>query len=388
MKFFKLSLITFTAAAFLTGCGAGQINETASTNPYPADIAESQINAGENQSDNQYWAKENLDLRAVGALLEKADDAEELEYLLNSDEGGVNNLDLNGDGYVDYVSVREYDDEYDDQRGLSLFSRFGPNEIQEIASIIFNRDRLDSNGARILLAGNEQIYGDNNYYETNWVERAVPIVSWLFNRNRDTNYESPYYNENYPDYYQSYQVVETPVYRTRIEQYYAQPVFIETSSPSITQIKIKSPYKDKWMDKIYSKLAKPTKEQVEFRKNNPNPPKFDKVKKEKFEKIKDVSGKFDDQPKGNPNRFDKMEKRNNEKAFKQDKPNKMERGDFNQNKPNKIEKQIFKQQKQENKEFKQKGGGDNPNKGGNKGGGDKGNGKGNGGGGKGGGKKN
>lgn len=374
MKFFKLSLITFAASAFLTGCGAAQIDETASTNPYPADVAESQINRDE----NQYWAKENLDLRAVGALLEKADDAEEFEYLLNSDEGGVNNLDLNGDGYVDYVSVREYEDEYDDQRGLSLFSRFGPNEIQEIATIIFNRDRLDSNGARVLLAGNEQIYGDNNYYETNWVERVVPIVSWLFNRNRDTNYESPYYNENYPDYYQTYQVVETPVYRTRVEQYYAQPVFIETSSPSITQIKIKSPYKDKSLDKIYSKLAKPTKEQVEFRKNNPNPPVFEKVKKEKkekFEKIKDVSGKFDDQPKGNPNRFDKMEKRNNDKAFKQDKPNKMERGDFNQPKQAKFEKQIIKQQKQDDKSFKQKGGGDNPNKGGGKG-----NGKGNGGG--------
>jgi hypothetical protein len=382
MKFFKLSLITFTATAFLTGCGAGQINETASTNPYPADIAQSQINA----NDNQYWAKENLDLRAVGALLEKADDAEEFEYLLNSDDNGVNNLDLNGDGYVDYVSVREYDDEYDDQRGLSLFSRFGPNEIQEIASVIFNRDRLDLNGARILLSGNEQIYGDNNYYETNWVERAVPIVSWLFNRNRNTNYESPYYNENYPDYYQTYQVVETPVYRTRVEQYYAQPVFIQTSSPSITQIKIKSPYSGKSLDKIYSKLAKPTKEQVEFRKNNPNPPAFDKVKKEKFDKIKDVSGKFDDQPKGNPNRFDKMEKRNNDKAFKQDKPNKSERGGFNQPNPVKVEKQIIKQQKKNNS-FKQNGGGSNPNKVD----GDKGHGKGNGGGnggGKGGGKKN
>lgn len=355
MKFFKLSLITFTFAVGLTGCNSGQVQDTSSVNPYPTDVAESEIVSNE----NPYGAKENLDLRAVGALLEKADDAEQFEYLLNSGDNGVNNLDLNGDGYVDYIGVREYEDQSDDQRGFSLFSMFGPNEIQEIATMIFNRQDLNSNGARVLLSGNEQIYGDNNYYETNWVDRAVPIVSWLFNKNRDTNYQSPYYYENYPDNYETYQVIETPVYRTRIEQYYSQPVFIQTSNPSITQIKIKSPYSGKSLDKIYSKLAKPTKEQKEFRKNNPNPPEFIKFKKDK---TKDNSSKSDNQPQGNPNRFEKMGKGNNDKPFKMEKQNKIERGNINQPNPAKFEKQNNKPQKQD-KGDKQNGGG-NPNKGG------------------------
>jgi hypothetical protein len=353
-NFIKLSAAIFAVSLFLTGCGSlNQAERVSETNPYPNEIA----GAGE----NAYWAKENLDLQAVGALLEKADNAEEFEYLLNS-EDGVNNLDLNGDGYVDYISVREFDDRYDDQRGFSLFDRFSPDLIQEIATVLFNRDDFNRPGARILLTGNEQIYGDNYYYETNWVDRALPIVSWLFN-DRDTYYQSPYYYENYPDDYDVYQVVETPVYRTRITQYYPTPVFIQTNQPTITQVKIKSPYKGKTIDKIYSKLAKPTKEQLEFRKNNPNKPEFVQVKKIKtndvkikFEdKLKGNPNKLDDRPKGNPNRFDK--------------PNKIEK--VNQPNPVKIEKQNNKPQKQE--KFKQNnGGGDKPNKGGGgKGGGKK-----------------
>jgi uncharacterized membrane protein YgcG len=364
MKFFKLSLITFTAATFLIGCSSGQIDQASSVNPYPTGVAESQIN-----EENPYWAKENLDLQAVGALLEKADNAEEFEYLLNS-EDGVNNLDLNGDGYVDYISVREYDDRDDDQRGFSLFSMFGPNEIQEIVTILFNRQGSNYPGSRVLLTGNEQLYGDNNYYETNWLDRALPIVSWLFNKDRNDVYQSPYYYENYPDYYEAYPVVETPVYRTRITQYYPTPVFIQTNAPTITQIKIKSPNNGKWINKIYSKLAKPNKEQVEFRKNNPNKPEFVRIKNEKPKNVKvkfdDKPNKFDDRPKGNPNKFDK--------------PNKIEK--VNQPNPVKVEKQNNKFEKQNNNPQKSQG---NPNGKGNNGGGKGGGNKG--GGGKGGGKK-
>lgn len=367
MKLFKLSLVTFTAAAFLTGCNLAQTDETTAVNPYPADVAQGEILA----EDNTFGARENLDLQAVGALLEKADDAEEFEYLLNSDDG-INNLDLNGDGYVDYISVREYEDQSDDQRGFSLFSMFGPNEIQEIATLIFNRDGLNSNGARILLAGNEQIYGDNNYYETNWVDRTIPIVSWLFNKDRNTNYESPYYYENYPDYYEAYQVVETPVYRTRIQQYYSEPVFIQTANPTmITQIKIKSPYNGKSLNKIYSKLAKPTKDQIEFRKNNPNPPEFIKVKKEKN---KDFKVKQDKQWKENPNGFEKNGKGNNDKPFMKENRNKIEKGDINKSNPVKFEKQNNKPQKQD-KIGNGNGGGNKSNKGGKGNGGGKGGGK-------------
>lgn len=320
MRFNRFYLIIIAITLLIAGCNTAQTDDVTYTEPYPNDVADSEIASGE----NTYWARENLDLQRVGNLLEKSDNAEEFEYLLNSDDG-INNLDLNGDGYVDYISVAEYEDYDDNQRGFTLFDRFGPNEIQEIASIIFNRDSLDNRGARILLRGNEQIYGDNYNYETNWLDRVLPIAQYVFG-NRDNRYESPYYYENYPESYEPYRVVETPVYRTRIEQYYPEPIFIQTSNPTITEIKIKSKYKDKSIDKIYAKLAKPTKDQIKFKEKNPNYPEFvpvkngkvkndfDKREKEIRKELKKDRKEFEKREKKVDKQFEKLEKKENKKG--------------------------------------------------------------------------
>lgn len=364
MKFFKLSLITFAIAAFLTACGS---NRPVALSPDQNPIAAEASNT---------WARENLDLPAVGALLEKADNAEEFEYLLNS-EDGVNNLDLNGDGYVDYISVREFDDRYDDQRGFSLFSMFGPEMIQEIAQVIFYRDRSDYPGSRVLLVGNDQIYGDDYYYETNWLDRSVPIASWIFT-DRDNFYRSPYYYDNYPDSYEVYEAVETPVYVTRIRQYTYEPVFVRTAQPAyITNIKIKSPNKGKSWNNIYARLEKPNREQVEFRKNNPNKPAFVQVKKVKkgdkdqFERV--------EMPQGNPGRIEKPGKiridspvgHERQKPNHIDKPGKsMGEQPVMRGNPGKVQQQQVKQQKPHGNPNNTK---NNPGgKGGGKGGGKKG----------------
>lgn len=363
MKVFKLSLLFFITALFITACNSNKSDRASYNEPYQTESAE--VGPGFDEDDS--WAKDNLDLQGVGELLEKAKSAEEFEYLLNSKDG-VNNLDLNGDGYADYISVREFDDRYDNERGFSLFNMLGPDEIQEIATIIFDREGYNYPGARVLLTGNEQIYGDDYYYETNWRDRDLPIIDWLFS-NRNDYYRSPYYYENYPDYYEPYRIVQTPVYRTRIEQYNVQPVFVQTAQPTIRQIKIKSPYKDKSLDKIYSKLAKPTKEQVKFIKNNPQPPKFVREKKEK---MKDFSFRPDKPQRDNPNRFekfDKPEKVKNERPQMREKPNKPERVNIQPAKPAKFEKPNMKTPKQEKKE--RPNGNGQKNDGGNKGGGNK-----------------
>ncbi len=255
-------------------CNSPLSDETALTTPQPDVIAEDDIYA----DTGGIYARDNLDLNAVGVLLEKSNSAENFEYLLNTDNR-VNNLDLNGDGYVDYISVAEYEDRDSNQRGFTLFDRFGADDIQEIARIFFDRDRSDNRGARILLTGNEQLYGDNYYYEANWLDKSLNIVSWAFG-DRSEYYRSPYYYDNYPNNYNVYRVIETPVYRTRIQEYYPQPIFIRTNTPSITMIKIKSSYQNRSTNRIFAKLAKPSKEQKEFRKSNPKRPDFvDKVER-------------------------------------------------------------------------------------------------------------
>jgi hypothetical protein len=216
---------------------------------------------------DDYWAKDNFDLQRVGDLLERSSGPEEFERYLNR-PGGINNLDLNGDGYVDYVSVREFGDEDPYERGLSLYSQYGPDLIQEIATIFFYRDEPRYPGARILLRGDDRLYGDNVYYERNWLDRGLELVSFLF-RDHDA-YRSPYYYDNYPQWYETYQVVETPVYRTRVVELYPQPVFVAVQSPEIVQkIKIKSPNNGLHLGQIKAKLVKPTKEQEDFIRSNP-----------------------------------------------------------------------------------------------------------------------
>ncbi len=260
--------ILLLAALFLFGCNTDAISEIAERNDSPSKNVTDDYGEVEG-----VYANENLDLLAVGDLLNDAADAAEFERLINR-EDGVNNLDLNGDGNVDYISVEEFDDRTEDQRGFSLFTRFGPDDIQEIASIIFGRDRPDRRGATLYIKGNEQIYGDNYYYEGNWLDKSLAIAGWVFGA-RDGYYRSPYYHDNYPDYYRVYRVIGTPSYRQRFAKIHVNPAMIKITTPTM-KIKIKSPYPGRSYRRAHAKMVKPTKAQLIFFKNRPNKPDFRK----------------------------------------------------------------------------------------------------------------
>jgi hypothetical protein len=259
MQIIKLSALVFAITLFTLACNTDQSPQVATTQPYPNDAV---------PVDEDYWAKENFDLQRAGSLLERSESPEQFERYLNDDDG-INNLDLNDDGYADYISVQEFDDRDDSSRGLSLISRFGPDLVQEIARIFFYRDRNDYPGSRVLLVGDDRIYGDNYYYEANWLDRGVPIASYLYSDH--DRYSSPYYYDNYPSWYSPYEIVETPVYRSRIVELYPQPVFVYTNAAPVyfERIKIKSPNNGLHLGQIKARLAKPTKEQMDFYKSNP-----------------------------------------------------------------------------------------------------------------------
>ena len=285
----RIGLIAATVAAvfFLAACGNQQ--QTQQTPVVDTNTGTTTALPG----DTDYWAKDNFDLERVGDLVQRSRSPEEFERYLN-EPGGINNLDLNGDGYVDYVSVREFDDRDQNERGLSLYSQYGPNLIQEIASIVFYRDEPRYPGARVLLRGDDRLYGDNAYYETNWLDRGLPISSFLFN-DRPDRYRSPYYYDNYPSWYQTYDVVDTPVYHTRVVQLYPQPAFVYTARPVIVEkIKIKSPNNGLHLGQIKARLVKPTREQEDYLKNNP------RTRIAKVDKRPDHPGKGDDKLKGGP----------------------------------------------------------------------------------------
>lgn len=221
--------------------------------------------------DDLYWAKNNFDLQRVGDIVRRSHSPEEFERYLNR-PGGINNLDLNGDGYVDYISVREYNDLNDPHcRGLSLYTQYGPDQIQDIGDVLFYRDEAQYPGARMLLRGDPRMYGDNFYYQTNWLDQSLQLVSYLFGGNRDV-YSTPYYYDNYPTWYETYDVVETPVYQRRVVELYPQPVVVYTTQPEfIDKIDIRSPVDGRYYSQARAMFVKPAREQEEFIKQNPRP---------------------------------------------------------------------------------------------------------------------
>ncbi len=273
MKLFKIVALFCVSIFILTSCDKVDSEKLITTNGNPA--VEDVVYG----DDAGVWARENFDLQAVGGILEESDNIEDFERRLNSNNG-VNNLDLDGDDYADYISVREFDDRTDGSRGFSLFSQFNGDDIQEIASIIFNRDRPDRSGARVYLRGNEQIYGNNYDYEGNWLDKSLNIARFVFS-DRTEPYRSPYYDDNYPDYYEPYDVVETPVYRSRVTRYTAEPVFVQLQEPQ--QFEIRSPYYDRSYDKTYVKFAKPSQRQLEYYKNKRDNENFSEDRKERRE---------------------------------------------------------------------------------------------------------
>src|SRR5438094_7414358 len=95
MRIIKLSATFFAYSLFLMTCSSNEPQQTANNETYP--------NNGTQTETAPDQAKNNLDLRRVGNLLERSHNPREFETFLNSRDG-IDNLDLNGDGYVDYIS--------------------------------------------------------------------------------------------------------------------------------------------------------------------------------------------------------------------------------------------------------------------------------------------
>lgn len=376
MRLLKLFTVIGAMTLFIAGCNSTQTDEIATAEPYQNQP--SQENATENVDDynDDYVARENFDLQAVGDVFRESDTAEDFERRLNSDDG-VNNIDLNGDGYADYISVEEYKDQDTGYRGFSLFDRFGGTDaIQEIATIVLDRTLNDNGGSRFYINGNDQIYGDNYNYQADWKDTTLDIVSWAFG-NRDEVYQSPYYYDNYPDNYETYRVIETPVYRNRVRENYYDPVFIQVNNDDFNNYTAKSPYRGKSYDKIYAKLEKPNDYQKEFRKNNRKRLDFVADDRERVKGIPPgLSKKAEKEYKKQEKEYRKEEKdyRKEEKEYQKDNNSFEDRSDKRERKEQKSERkekrrQDFKENNDGSKNFeKEKGknkggkGGDHGNK--------------------------
>ena len=81
---------------------------------------------------------ENLDLRMVATLFGQAKDLEQFEQMLNNPDSAFSNLDLNGDGNVDYLRVVETADQ--DRHLVVIQAVLAKDVYQDVASIFVEKD--------------------------------------------------------------------------------------------------------------------------------------------------------------------------------------------------------------------------------------------------------
>jgi uncharacterized membrane protein YgcG len=208
-------------------------------------------------------AADGLDLRAVGALVKKASTAEDLERLLNDKSEGVNNLDLDEDGNVDYVEVTEYGD--DTSKGFSLSVEPIKGEEQEIATIQI--EKKNDQDASVQVHGNQNIYGPNHYYHSYYPLSTFLLWSYLLRPH--PFYVSPWYYGYYPSYYRPYGAVGVSSYRTRTAPL-AKSANMRKSSQSMAKSTVKSPNAGKSAKSIKTPLRNPSKSQKSFQARNPS----------------------------------------------------------------------------------------------------------------------
>ncbi len=182
---------------------------------------------------------DDLDLYAVLDLFQKSKTIEDFEKSLNNEELGINNLDLNNDGYVDFIKVETQND--GDDFLFILQDLINEKETQDIAVISVAKDKEGNVFMQII--GDTDLYGKDYIVEPVTkakesvtsnpgyvgsdpvtvnvqatteviVVEAVPVVQYVYSPYY-VHYYPTYYYGYYPYYYRRWAVTTVAIYRHR-----------------------------------------------------------------------------------------------------------------------------------------------------------------------------
>lgn len=150
---------------------------------------------------------ENLDLRTVASLFGQAETLEQFEQMLNNPDSAFSNLDLNGDGQVDYLRVIETADA--DRHLVVIQAVLAKDIYQDVASIYVEKDP-ETNEVTVQVIGDDYIYGTNYIIEPVYVCRPY-IYDWFWSPGWVCWY-SPYYWDCFPGWWHPWYCVAPYVY--------------------------------------------------------------------------------------------------------------------------------------------------------------------------------
>ncbi len=149
-----------------------------------------------------------LDLNAVAAAFAEARNVAEFEQILNSSRYMINNLDLNRDGWIDYLRVIET------HRGVYhtflIQACLGASLYQDVATLVAEHR---PNALYVEVIGDRWLYGPKYIVRPVFIKR--PPLWDVFGRPAYVAWSSPYYYDYWPSYYQK----PKPIYLNHYQAY-------------------------------------------------------------------------------------------------------------------------------------------------------------------------
>ena len=218
-----------------------------------------------------YDISDNLDLDAVASIFGDSENLEDFERRLNDPRNRISNLDLNEDGYIDYLRVIETSS---DRNSLIVVQAVLDRDIyQDVATIEI--ERANNGNPRIQIVGDVYIYGSNYIIEP--VFYRTPLIFSFFWGPRYVVYHSPYYWNYYPRWYSHYRPYSPFKYRKHIyahinyENKYrradSRTIFI--SGDNFNRIR-RSDYASRYPDRTFESRNKGVKNRYELEQRRPN----------------------------------------------------------------------------------------------------------------------
>lgn len=149
-----------------------------------------------------------LDLNAVAAAFADSRSVKEFEQILNSSRYMINNLDLNHDGWIDYLRVIETHKGY--YHTLLIQACLAPGVFQDVATLVAERQ---ANALYVEVIGDRYLYGMNYIVRPVFIKR--PPMWDIYGRPNYAAWNSPYHYGNVPSYYTK----PKPVYLNHYQAY-------------------------------------------------------------------------------------------------------------------------------------------------------------------------
>lgn len=174
------------------------------------------------EADSTGLEGDNLDLQAVMEVFKNSESPEDFEQKLNTESTNVNNLDLNGDGEVDYIRVVDSGDST--SHVLTLQVPVNESESQDVATIELEETSEDV--VQIQIVGDEELYGENYILLPGSAGNSPVIVNVIFWRPvrfmwgpRYTLWVSPWRYRAYPGWYRPWRRRPWRAYRGGVVVY-------------------------------------------------------------------------------------------------------------------------------------------------------------------------